>query len=195
MYLVYLKYWTLNFTPLMVYPEVLFIPIFSIKVLQVVDKIGAVVTLGGEPCHLMLLMVYPKVLFHANLSIKVLQVVDKIGAVVTLEGEPRQLLQELRRPDLGLTANPSDRCSAALTEMEALFKLLEAMQVLQHFAFVPSLPGGFEYYTGLVFEAHAAAIQAPIAVGGRWALPLQLQAYLDLGPDAKVRMYLVYLKY
>ena len=96
-----------------------------------------------------------------------LQVVDKISAIVTLEGGPRQLLKELRRPALALTANPSDRCSAALVEMEALFKLLEAMQVLQHFAFVPSLPGGFEYYTGLIFEAHAPAIQVPVAVGGR----------------------------
>ena len=30
-YLVYLKYWTLNFRPLMVYPEVLFPPNFIIK--------------------------------------------------------------------------------------------------------------------------------------------------------------------
>ena len=30
--LVYLKYWTLNFMPLMVYPKILFHPIFSIKV-------------------------------------------------------------------------------------------------------------------------------------------------------------------
>ena len=30
-YLVYLKYWTLNLNPLMVYPKVLFHPIFNIK--------------------------------------------------------------------------------------------------------------------------------------------------------------------
>ena len=32
-YLVYLKYWTLNLMPLMVYPKVLFHPNFSIKAL------------------------------------------------------------------------------------------------------------------------------------------------------------------
>ena len=31
MYLVYLKYWTLNLMPLMVYPKVLFHPNFTIK--------------------------------------------------------------------------------------------------------------------------------------------------------------------
>ena len=31
MYLVYLKYWTLNLMPPMVYPKVLFHPVFSIK--------------------------------------------------------------------------------------------------------------------------------------------------------------------
>ena len=31
MYLVYFKYWTLNLIPLMVYPKVIFRPMFSIK--------------------------------------------------------------------------------------------------------------------------------------------------------------------
>ena len=53
MYLVYLKYWTLNYMPLMVYPKVLFHPNFSIKGQAAKGLCFAAfaIAAAGSPCN------------------------------------------------------------------------------------------------------------------------------------------------
>ena len=65
MYLVYLKYWTLNLMPLMVLSIALHNPDAKVRMCLVYLKYW---TLNLVP-----LKVYPKVLFHPNLGIKAAQ--------------------------------------------------------------------------------------------------------------------------
>ncbi|KAF6761494.1 histidine-tRNA ligase [Ephemerocybe angulata] len=80
-------------------------------------------------------------------------VADKIGEYVKLKGG-EDLIQTLVA-DATLMANK--RAKEGVSEMEVLFRLLKAYQVTDKFSFDLSLARGLDYYTGIIYEAVAAA--------------------------------------
>ncbi len=59
-------------------------------------------------------------------------------------------------------------CDGPLDELESTFALLEAAGVADKVTVDFSVMRSFDYYTGLVFEAHAPGVGVPLGGGGRY---------------------------
>ncbi|KAG6380621.1 histidyl-tRNA synthetase [Boletus reticuloceps] len=86
------------------------------------------------------------------------EVADKIGEYVKLKAGGPSLLDQLKA-DETLMSNPNAK--DGILEMQLLFTLLGAYNVLDKISFDMSLARGLDYYTGIIYEAIVAASAPP----------------------------------
>ena len=77
-------------------------------------------------------------------------VADRIGQFVLFRGEPQELWTKLS--DRQVFGDHS-LAAAAMSDLNTLFKYLDAMGTLKHVSFDLSLARGLDYYTGVIYEA------------------------------------------
>lgn len=77
-------------------------------------------------------------------------VADRIGQFVLFRGEPKELWAKLSEAHV---FGDHALAAAAMSDLNTLFKYLDAMGTLQHVSFDLSLARGLDYYTGVIYEA------------------------------------------
>ncbi|CAA6653929.1 unnamed protein product [Spirodela intermedia] len=93
---------------------------------------------------------------------------EKIGEFVKKRGSPFEILSCLKEE--GSPFLEHEESSAALIDLEILFKALERSKSTDKIVFDLSLARGLDYYTGVIFEAvfRGATQVGSIAAGGRY---------------------------
>ncbi|KAK2459538.1 hypothetical protein APHAL10511_008444 [Amanita phalloides] len=108
-------------------------------------------------------------------------VADKIGGYVMDKGREELLSQLLA--DTTLTSNRNAK--QGLADMELLFKLLHAYNVMDRISFDLSLARGLDYYTGIIYEAVVEA-SAPPAFQANASAPVgEVKKVKKVGADGE----------
>lgn len=81
--------------------------------------------------------------------------------MATFTGSPREAMGRFGGP-------PGDRVRAALEEIDETLRILEGYGVRDRVCLDLGLARHFGYYTGIVFEAYAPGVGAPVLGGGRY---------------------------
>lgn len=100
---------------------------------------------------------------------------EQILRFTSLRGRPAEVLEALVR--LVSDFQEVEGFSTALGDLQSIVSLLDMLNCLARFELDLSIVGGFDYYTGIVFEVFRAASpdENAIAAGGRCACPASPQ--------------------
>lgn len=99
------------------------------------------------------------------------QVTEQMMRFTSMRGPPAVVLDTLAR--LGSGFSGIDGFSTSLADLQRVVSLLDSLGCLSRFELDLSIVGGFDYYTGIVFEVFRGASpdDDAIAAGGRCDCP------------------------